>query len=293
MRGKYSPTISERYVDRLWWFRNGGGYGLLEDGSQMSDTYFHFDHEGYDQFGYDRHGRDRAGNSLRDYEASEDLFAETAAAVTPTGKATATYWPLVTAVASAMAERFPSAAILHPQDDAVTVPNIRIHVAGGYAVRLGLEDAGGFERSLEVRFDDGTGGSSRTDRCWSAVCIDRSGGEARSEALCMVDTAGEVLEFALAAVRAYDPDRDLFDIAITEGGDGTVSLQAVPRAKRAGGDLLGAVYSPDAEAALVSFASRCEPGGVLARMAAKSARGLELSRGTDALLERDSATARL
>ena len=166
MRGKFSPTISERYVDRLWWVRNGGGYGLLADGSQMSENYQHYDHEGYDPFGYAANGRDRAGYSIRDYDGSEDLFSLTAGewkGVWLSGKSVHEYWTAATEVAAMMEDRFRGLATFHPQDERPVGPHIAIRVieGGGYGVELTLEDIDGAPRGLDIRFDDGT----RIHRC--------------------------------------------------------------------------------------------------------------------------------
>ena len=283
MRGKYSPTISERYIDQYWWVRNGGGYGLLADGTQMSETYADFDHEGYDPFGYGRNGRDRAGHSVRDYAGSEELFYQTVEEYQGThnvGKPAHEYWTAVTEVAALMEDRFPGLPVVHPQDDRPGTPHIAIHVVkgGGYAVELRLEDADGAPRSLDIRFDDGAGGSSRADRTWTVNAVARSGGETRRAALCMMETSAPVLSFAADAVSAYDPDRLLHDVLVSEGGDGSVYLEARPRSERARGDVLGSVYASDAKSAIETLAARYEDGGTVQRMAARGIRRLGQAR---------------
>lgn len=273
MRAKFSPTISERYIDRLWWVRNGGGYGLLEDDSQMSDTYHQFDHEGFDSFGYDRWGRDRAGNSIRDYESSEALFSDMVEArdVYKYVKPVSEYWHAVTMVASQMADRYPGLMIVDPQAERPDHPHIALHVVkgGGYGVKLTLENVDGAPRSIDVRFDDGTGGSSRKDHAWSVNVITQSGGEITQAALCLVDSMEVVLDFAFEAVSSFDPDRLLFEVRIEEGGNGTVFLSANSKGECSSGDVLGNIYAASPSSALEAFALRFEEGGVVRRMAAR------------------------
>lgn len=279
MRGKYSPTISERYIDHFWWFKNGGGYGLLADGLQMTDTYFDFDHEGFDQFGYGPTGRDRAGHTMKEYLGSSDLFSEIASEYSnkqAPAKSVSDYWNASMQVAAMLENRFTDVPLVLPQERRPEEPHIRIAALpqGGYGVRLELEDAADAPRSLEIRFDDGTGGGSNTKTEWSVNVISTSGGETRKAALCMVDGMPAALAFASEAISSYDPDRMIHDVRIMESGDGTVYLEAAPRGMRISGDILGCVYAPDPAAAIEVFASRYEAGGAMHRLAARTLRRL-------------------
>jgi hypothetical protein len=278
MRGKISPTIIERYVDRYWWMKNGGGYGMLPDGSHMTETYHFFDHEGYDQFGYDSTGRDRAGHGLRDYEADDGLFTHVAGEAEryrARGRSAGDYWPALVAVSEALAARFPQVVVLDPQDPPV-VPSIRRFLASGgyYGVRLALDPEAGHERSLEIRFDDGAGGSSRLSDGWTVNAVARAGGETRQCALCFMDTRETVIAEALSFVAAFDPDRELHSIHVMEDGDGSIRLLAVPHgsAQPRGGDRLGSAYGSDPETAIMTFIADKEPGGPIHRM---GIRGIE------------------
>ncbi|MBY3151114.1 hypothetical protein HFO56_01645 [Rhizobium laguerreae] len=267
MRGKYSPTIVERNADPLWWARNGGGYGLLDDGSQMSDVYHQFDHEGYDRFGYNERGIDRDGNSVRDYEV-EELFAEVLTRGLPVrhSKSVTEYWHAVTEVAERIAERFPGLPVVAPQDGRPQTPHIGFYVAenGGYGVRLVLDDVDHSPRSLDIVFD--AVDSSRLRDLWSVNVVARSGGETRRTAGQALNRE-EAMEFARTTTSAYDPDRRLYDVLIVQGGDGVIFLEARQRSERARGDILGTVYASEAAAAIETLARRFEPGGTVQRMA--------------------------
>ncbi|MDW9478904.1 hypothetical protein GOB57_09425 [Sinorhizobium meliloti] len=276
MRAKYSPTIVEKDLDRLWWVRNGGGYGLLDDGSQMSDVYHQFDHEGYDRFGYDERGIDRAGYTVRDYEI-EELYNEVLTKGLPPrySKSVSEYWHAVMAVAEYMAERFPELDVINPQDPAPAAPHIAIHVVqdGGYGARLVLEDVDGSPRSLDIVFDAIADGSRPAD-IWAVNIVARSGGETRRTGRQALHSRADALDFAQGAVSAYDPDRRLYDVLIVEGGDGLIYLAAHHRSERARGDVLGTVYASDAASAIETLARRFEPGGTVQRMAARGLRRL-------------------
>jgi hypothetical protein len=274
MRAKYSPTVVERDADRLWWVKNGGGYGLLDDGSQMSDVYYQFDHEGYDRFGYDERGVDRAGHTIRDYQI-EELYSEILTKGSPPlyAKPVSVYWHAATVVAESMAERFPGLSVINPQDVATSEPHIAIHVSkmGVYGVRLILEDMDGAPRSLEVVFD--AAADSRADT-WAVNIAARSGGETRRTGLQAVKSLNEVLEFTRSNVAAYDPDRRLYDVLVVESGDGLIHLDAHHRSERASGDILGTVYASDAASAIETLARRFQPGGTVQRMASRGLRRL-------------------
>lgn len=266
MRGKYSPTIIERNADPLWWARNGGGYGLLDDGSQMSDVYYQFDHEGFDRFGYNERGVDREGNSVRDYEV-EELYEEVLTRGLPVrhSKSVTDYWYAVTEVAERISERFPGLPVFNPQDGRPHTAHIVFHVVenGGYGVRLVLDDVDGSPRSLDIVFD--AFDDSRTD-LWSVSVVARSGGETRRTAGHALSRE-EAMEFATSTISAYDPDRRLYDVLIVQGGDGVIFLEARHRSERARGDILGTVYASEAAAAIETLARRFEPGGTVQRMA--------------------------
>lgn len=267
MRGKYSPTIVDRNSDPLWWARNGGGYGLLQDGSQMSDVHHQFDHEGYDRFGYNERGIDREGNSVRDYEV-EELYEEVLTRGLPVrhSKSVTDYWYAINEVAERIAERFPGLPVMAPQDGRPKTPHIGFYVvdSGGYGVRLVLDDADGSPRSLDIVFDAVNDGLNAD--LWSVNVVARSGGETRRTAG-QAFTRKEALEFAKATTSAYDPDRRLYDILIVQGGDGVIFLEARHRSERARGDILGTVYASEPAAAIETLARRFEPGGTVQRMA--------------------------
>ncbi|MCZ7861815.1 hypothetical protein O9X98_10525 [Agrobacterium salinitolerans] len=274
MRAKYSPTVVDRDFDRLWWAKNGGGYGLLEDGSQMTDAYYQFDHEGFDRFGYDERGVDRAGHTVRDYEI-EELYNEILTRGLPPrySKPVSQYWHAATAIADNMSERFSELPVVNPQDPTPSAPHIAIHVGknGGYGVRLVLEDMDGSPRSLEVAFD--ADGNSLTDT-WSVNVTARSGGETRRTGRQSVVARSEALDFARSTVAAYDPDRRLYDVLVVESGDGMIYLDAHHRSERARGDILGTVYASDAASAIEALARRFQPGGTVQRMASRGLRRL-------------------
>ncbi|MCS4089668.1 hypothetical protein [Rhizobium sp. BK176] len=267
MRAKYSPTIEECNADPLWWARNGGGYGLLHDGSQMSDVYYQFDHEGYDRFGYNERGIDRDGNSVRDYEVAE-LYEEVLTRGLPVrhSKSVSDYWYAVTEVAERIAERFPALPVKAPQDGRPQTPHIGFYVGenGGYGVRLVLEDADGSPRSLNIAFDAVNDGRNRD--LWSVNVVAQSGGETRRTAA-QAQTRKEAMDFAKATTSAFDPDRRLYDVLIAQGGDGVIYLEARHRSERARGDILGTVYASEPAAAIDTLARRFEPGGIVQRMA--------------------------
>lgn len=279
MRGKYSPTIVDRDRNPLWWALNGGGYGLLEDGSQMSDHYHMFDHEGYDRFGYNERGIDRAGYTVRDYQV-EELYAEVLTRGLPPrySKPVADYWHAVMAVADFMGGRFPDLDVVDPQGMAPAMPHIAVHVLenGGYGIRLVLDDADGAARSLDVVFDAVADPHCPAD-LWSVNVIARSGGETRRTGRQSLPLS-DALEFARDTVAAYDPDRRLYDVLILEGGDGQVYLDARHRSERASGDILGTVYASDHASAIETLARRYQPGGTVQRMASRGLRrrGAEL-----------------
>jgi hypothetical protein len=75
------------------------------------------------------------------------------------------------------------------------------------------------------------------------------------------------VEFALATLSAFDPDRRLYDVLIVRGGDGVIFLEARHRSERARGDILGTVYASEAGAAIETLARRFEPGGTVQHMA--------------------------
>lgn len=276
MRAKFSPTVGVRYAVRDWWLRNGGGYGLLDDGTNMSEEYHDLDHEGYDPFGYDAHGRDRAGHTLREYDADVELFGEVAAEweTRPAGKTPSDYWHAVTAVVERMSARFPHLPVTDPQHGFPPEPGIRRTVGGdgAYGVTLYLEPEAGFERSFAVRFDDGTGGSRRTDPEWTAHVITKVGGETRRFASCLVDDYDTVVADVARAFDAFDPESMLHDVFVVEAGDGTVRLDAVKRRDVGAvppGDRIGTVYGQDPAAALARYASTLDRGGPLSRMATR------------------------
>ncbi len=279
MRGKYSPTILERYVDRQWWFRNGGGYGLLADGTQMSETYHSFDHEGFDQFGYGREGHDRAGYSIRDYEGSEELFSEIAnefSGMKKAGKSVDEYWTALRVIVDAVNDRFSDLPLVHPQEDLPDRPYLALRSIAGssYGIDLRLEDIDGMARSLEISFDDGTGGSSRQDITWTVHVVETAGGQKRRNAICMMEAMDAALEFAVGSVKRFDPDRNLYDVYIAEGGDGVVYLDAVQRNDSLSGDFMACLCADDRRSAIEKFASRFEEGGVISRMAERGIRRL-------------------
>lgn len=279
MRGKYSPTILERYVDRQWWFRNGGGYGLLDDGSQMSETYHSVDHEGFDQFGYGREGHDRAGYSIRDYEGSEELFSAVAnefSGKKRAGKSVSEYWTALRAITDEIDARFAGLPLVLPQEDLPKRPYLALRSIAGasYGIDLRLEDVDGMARSLEICFDDGTGGSSRQDITWTVNVVETAGGQKRRNAVCMIETMDAALEFALESVARFDPDINLYDIYIAEGGDGVVYLDAVPRNDSLSGDFMACLCADGRRSAIEKFSSRFEEGGVIARMAERGIRRL-------------------
>jgi hypothetical protein len=267
MRGKYSPTINERNRDPHWWARNGGGYGLLHDGSQMSDIYYQFDHEGYDRFGYNERGLDRERYSVRDYEVAE-LYEEVLTRGLPVrhSKSVTEYWHALSDVAERIADRFSGLPVLAPQHGRPQTPHIGFYVAenGGYGVRLVLEDADGSPRSLDIVFDAANDG--RASDLWSVNVVARSGGETRR-------TSGrdlsrkDAMDFAKSTVSAFDPDRRLYDVFIAQGGDGVIFLEARHRSERAHGDILGTVYASEPAVAIETLARRFEHGGIVQRMA--------------------------
>ncbi|MCV9963604.1 hypothetical protein OIU34_17025 [Pararhizobium sp. BT-229] len=275
MRGKYSPTIVERDLNPLWWAQNGGGYGLLDDGSQMSDAYHQFDHEGYDRFGYNERGIDRADYTVRDYQV-EELYTEVLTRGLPHrySKSVSDYWHAVMAIADSMNGRFPDLAVVDPQGQAPSAPHIAVHVVenGGYGIRLVLEDADGSPRSLDVVFDAVVDPNRPADR-WSVNVTARSGGETRRTGRQSLPLA-DALEFARDTVSAYDPDRRLYDVLIVESGDGHVYLDARHRSERANGDILGSVYASDHASAIETLARRYQPGGTVQRMASRGLRRL-------------------
>lgn len=279
MRAKYSPTISERYVDRRWWFANGGGFGLLEDGRPMTDRYQPFDHEGFDQFGYNENGRDRAGYSMRDYESSEDLYATVCDSpdFRPLkGKSVSDYWLAVSGVVDVLGERFPNLPITLPQEHRAEGPGISVYLTQkrSYGVVLRMPDVDGMARTLDIRFDDGTGGSSPERREWSVNVVANTCGDIRRAALCMIDTFEGAVAFASAEIAEYAPDRLVHDVILAEGGDGVTFLKAVPHGRAPDGDILGSVYAGDARSAIEKLAGRFEVGGPISRMAARGIRRL-------------------
>jgi hypothetical protein len=274
MRGKYSPTIADRESNTLWWVLNGGGYGLLEDGSQMSNHYYRFDHEGYDRFGYNERGIDRAGYTVRDYEA-EELHSEVLMRGLPPrySKPVSEYWHAVMETAEAMNGRFPDLTVIDPQGKPPVAPHIAINVSenGGYGISVVLDNADGLPRSLNVTFD-AIADMARPD-LWSVNVTARSGGETRRtgrQSLSLTDA----LDFARGTVAAYDPDRRLYDVLVVEGGDGNIYLDARHRSERANGDILGTVYASDRASAIETLARRYQPGGTVQRMASRGIRHL-------------------
>lgn len=276
MRGKYSPTVIEREANPQWWAQNGGGYGLLADGSRMSETYHTYDHEGFDRFGYDRAGLDRAGNSVRDYQV-EETYNEVLTRGLPvrSAKSVSEYWHAVGSACAVIKGRFPDFRVLDPQDERPPAPHIAVYVAesGGYGVRLSLDEIGGTPRSLDIVFD-GIADPKTPPDAWSVAVTARSGGETRRLSKDGVGF-GEAMAHVRDAVCAYDPDRRLFDVLVCESGDGQVYLESRHRAERSAGDILGTVYASDRVSAIEAFARRYQPGGTIQRMAARGLRRME------------------
>lgn len=272
MRGKYSPTIADRESDRFWWAKNGGGYGLLDDGSQMSESHQQYDHEGFDRFGYGVHGRDRLGNTVRDYEI-EALYEEVLTRGLPSrnAKSVSDYWMIAMEVADTMGKRFPGLQILMPQEGRPSTPHIAVHVvaSGGYGVKLVLEEMDGSPRSLDIVFD-ATINVDHSNDVWSVSVIARSGGETRQVG--HQDDRDLSRAFAQSMIAAFDPDRQLFDVMIVEGGDGSVYLDARHRSERASGDILGTVYASTSASAIETLSRRFQPGGTVQRMAYRGLR---------------------
>jgi hypothetical protein len=271
MRAKYSPTISERYTDRHWWTKNGGGFGLLSNGRSMTSEYQNYDHEGFDPFGYASNGRDRKGYTVRDYESSDELYSDVAAEwrqKPPTCKTVSAYWGAVASVIDRLVERFPHLPVSLPQQKPEG-PGVSIYLieGGGYGVAVRLPDVDGLPRTMDIRFDDGTGGSSPYKPEWSVNVITNACGEITRNALCLVETSEAAVRFASEEIADYDPDRFIHDVTLVEGGDGVSYLKAVPYGVRSNGDVIGSVHAIDAATAIAKVASRFRPGGPVTRMA--------------------------
>lgn len=273
MRAKYSPTVSERYLDSYWWHKNGGGHGLLPDGSTMSATYHRFDHEGYNAFGYDKHGRDRAGFTAHDYECSPELYNETAERSKISaryGKTVSDYWPQVERATQILLSRFPGMEVFDPQDGDGSGIRRFVDKRGIYGVKADFGTEAGNPRSLTIRFDDGAGGSGPRDDSWTVTIITRLGEQTSRRALCMVDTADMLFPEIESAVVSFDPNDCLFEIKLVECGDGSFNLEVLEKGEPSDwGDTLAIVAAEDRLSALERFADGTRPGGPLSRLAAR------------------------
>jgi hypothetical protein len=280
MRGKVSPTVAEMFLDRHWWMKRGGGYGLMTDGSSMSDSYHRIDHNGYDQFGYNVYGKDRAGHTVRDYEHAEELFYEISMRAGTyfrgPGKTASEYWSVLRSLTERLADLYPELPVFEPQHGAGDAPGIYrlVDERGVYSVKALLSPEAGMERSYEIRLDDGTGGPRRIgDTSWTFSEVVNAGGETRRYAACLVDDLDGVLAEFRHRCADWNPRLRIHDIVIAETGAGKAYLAAVARTTGAvPPDGIGTVYADDAVQALEQFSTKTSPGGALERFASRGLR---------------------